>query len=60
MYLAARAWGLTPSEFWDMTLGEWMLEASARANMHEDQPPIPGKLTHSEAERLLALAEAAK
>ena len=43
-----------------MTLGEWMLEASARANMHEDQPPIPGKLTHSEAERLLALAEAAK
>lgn len=27
MYAQARNWGIQPSEFWDMTLGEWMLEA---------------------------------
>ncbi|MDH5796934.1 MAG: hypothetical protein OEZ19_00075 [Paracoccaceae bacterium] len=27
MYLAARAWGVQPSEFWSMSFGEWLLEA---------------------------------
>lgn len=30
MYLAARDWGIQPSEFWDMTVGEWLLEADAK------------------------------
>jgi hypothetical protein len=28
MYTSAREWGIQPSEFWDMTIGEWLLEAS--------------------------------
>lgn len=27
MYLSARSWGIQPSEFWDMTMVEFMLEA---------------------------------
>lgn len=26
MYLAARKWGIQPSEFWQMTLSEWHAE----------------------------------
>jgi len=36
MYLAARKWGIQPSEFWDMTMVEWMLEA----RFHMDQSPV--------------------
>lgn len=28
MYLSARSWGIQPSEFWAMTIGEWLLEAA--------------------------------
>jgi len=35
MYLAARSWGLPPSEFWAMTLSEFTLEAAQRI---EDTP----------------------
>lgn len=30
MYLTARGWGIQPSEFWAMTLSEYMLELEAR------------------------------
>jgi hypothetical protein len=30
MYLSAREWGIQPSEFWEMTPGEWLLEAQDR------------------------------
>lgn len=30
MYASAREWGIQPSEFWEMTLGEWLLEAHHR------------------------------
>lgn len=30
MYLSAREWGIQPSEFWEMTIGEWLLEASSQ------------------------------
>ena len=26
MYLYSRQWGLSPTEFWDMTLPEWFIE----------------------------------
>lgn len=28
MYTSARGWGIQPSEFWEMTIGEWLLEAA--------------------------------
>lgn len=31
MYVAARAWEIQPSEFWNMTVSEWMAEAEWRA-----------------------------
>lgn len=27
MYTSARSWGIQPSEFWDMTISEWLVEA---------------------------------
>lgn len=30
MYTSAREWGIQPSEFWEMTVGEWLLEAAHR------------------------------
>lgn len=30
MYVAARGWGIQPSEFWEMTIREWLLEAHHR------------------------------
>lgn len=35
MLLAARSWGIQPSEFWEMTLSEWLLEA----NYHWERSP---------------------
>ena len=35
MYLTARSWGIQPSEFWDMTMVEFMLEA----RFHYEQTP---------------------
>ena len=29
MYLTARRWGIQPSEFWDMTMAEYLLELDA-------------------------------
>lgn len=36
MYLAAREWGIQPSEFWDMTFVEWLLEANFRWENSEE------------------------
>lgn len=27
MYVTARTWGIQPSEFWEMTMQEWLVEA---------------------------------
>lgn len=55
MYLAARAWGIQPSEFWEMTMGEWMLEAGMHMEQAEAAPKVPGKLSASEVDRLAKL-----
>lgn len=56
MYLAARAWGIQPSEFWDMTMVEWFAEADLRHGTDEAKPQR-GKLSPDEAKRLKMLLE---
>jgi len=53
LYLSARSWEIQPSEFWDMTFGEWFAEYEWRkpqdkgkANGHA------GTLTDADIERL--------
>lgn len=55
MYLAARAWGIQPSEFWDMTMGEFLLEAGHHI---ANAPKRPGVLSEKEKAELLAFAGA--
>lgn len=57
MYLAARSWGIQPSEFWAMTPGEWMLEAYHHADQEEKTPKPHGVLSHKEVHRLKGLLE---
>ena len=57
MYMTARGWGLPPSEFWGMTLGEWCLEAAWHAGQVENGPSVPGVLKPSEFDRLRAMIE---
>lgn len=44
MYLAARQWGIQPSEFWEMTMSEWYCEFE----LHIKDAPgaYAGKLTN--------------
>lgn len=58
MYLAARNWGIQPSEFWEMTMAEWFLEAGQYMEMQEQAPKVPGKLSDAEIARLSAIVEA--
>lgn len=58
MYLAARAWGIQPSEFWGMTMGEWMLEAGMHMEQAEKAPKTPGVLSDAEKAELLDFARA--
>ena len=55
--MAARSWGVQPSEFWGMTIGEWMLEATWHNGQHEKAPRRPGVLSAGEVDRLKALIE---
>ncbi|MCJ8334566.1 MAG: hypothetical protein MJH10_10035 [Epibacterium sp.] len=54
MYLAARSWGISPPDFWDLTLEEWFLEAEMR------RPEMPGdfagKLTQADVDDLWEVA----
>lgn len=52
MYLAARSWGIQPSEFWEMTLGEWMLEAFQHHEEAKNAPKQHGVLSKEEVLRL--------
>lgn len=47
LYLIARSWGLTPSEFWDMTLPEWYLEYWDRSPRVQGQD-YAGNLTRGD------------
>lgn len=55
MYLTARDWGLSPSEFWDMTFGEWFLEFEHRTA--NTPGSYAGNLTGGEVEELKAFME---
>lgn len=43
LYLSARSWGVQPSEFWDMTFHEWIVEFEMR--MPEIDGGYAGSLT---------------
>lgn len=55
MYLCARGWDIQPSEFWNMTPGEWFAEYELR------RPRGPGdyagSLTQSDVDRLTRFAK---
>jgi len=51
MYLWARQWGIQPTEFWNMTIGEWWAEYDLRV---ETQGKFAGKLTRSDVDDLKA------
>lgn len=53
MYLWARRWGIQPSEFWAMTIGEWWLEYDLNATDPKDK--YAGSLTKAEVEELREL-----
>lgn len=53
MYLAARAMEIQPSEFWDMTLGELLLELDHRA---QSMPRKKGEFTDDEIDDMLRFA----
>jgi len=51
MFLAARSWGLSPSEFWSMTIPEYYAELEWRAPAEKKHA---GKLTDEDVEELKA------
>lgn len=56
MYLWAREWGIQPSEFWEMTIGEWWLEYELRTPA-EKGDRFAGNLTAGEVEELRELID---
>jgi hypothetical protein len=56
MYLSARSMNIQPSEFWEMTLGELLLEIGHRV---ESMPRKKGQFTQEEADELLRFAHGA-
>ena len=50
MYLSARAWGIQPSEFWDMTLPEFYAEFESR--LPDQKGHHAGKLTDDDVAEL--------
>jgi hypothetical protein len=55
MFLSARKWGWSPSEFWDATMSEWFLEFEMQRGPIEGDHA--GGLTNGEVERLSALLD---
>lgn len=55
MYRVARDWGIQPSEFWGMTVAEWLEEAGGKIEQVE-RMPIKGrkKLSLVDVKRLEA------
>ena len=57
MYLAARSFGIQPSEFWEMTLPEFLAEVEWR---RPSQPgDYAGTLTQADVVRLTELVDGA-
>lgn len=56
MYLAARSWGIQPSEFWDMTPAAFWLEYETRRPRDTDND-YAGSLTQADVDELRAWAE---
>lgn len=55
MYQAARGWGVQPSEFWGMTLGEWFAEAEMAIEQADRLPHRPGsKLSRADIRNIQA------
>lgn len=54
MYVAARTWGMQPSEFWDLTLWEWLTEAEFRRPKAAGD--YAGNLTRADVDHLSAVA----
>jgi hypothetical protein len=52
-YRAARTIGLSPSEFWDMTLPEFLLEVNANAPDGNETGKFAGKLKSADIDELL-------
>lgn len=54
--MSARSWGIQPSEFWEMTVSEWMVEADAnfrstpegRTNLKRDEWLDEAEMTDEE------------
>ncbi len=52
LYLFARQWGIQPSEFWGMTMGEWHCEYE----LHSDDlggEKFAGNLTQGDVDEML-------
>lgn len=58
MYLAARAWGVQPSEFWGMTMAEWFCEYEHN-RPKDSQNDYAGDLTQADVDRLTELLDGA-
>ena len=52
MFLAARSWGVSHSDFWGMTMGEFFLEYEARREKQDGD--YAGRLTTGDIEEILA------
>ena len=59
MYLLARCWGIQPSEFWGMTVGEWFAEYELRAPAQPGDR-FAGKLTRGDVDDLLEWTRSGK
>ena len=55
MYLWSRQWGIQPSEFWDMTIGEWWIEYDLHVSSADEK--FAGKLTRNDVEDLKSWME---
>lgn len=54
MYLTARGWGMSPDQFWSMTLVEFLTEAMHR-NYHRNDPALAGSLSRADLDDLQEL-----
>ena len=54
MYLSARQWGVSPSEFWGMTMAEWFCEYEFN-RPRDKTTDFAGSLTQADVDRLTEL-----
>jgi len=56
MYLSARGWDIQPGEFWNMTLGEFLVEFEHR-RPRDPENDYAGSLTRADVDELRAWDE---